>query len=378
MKAILGILLTTAEKPIEATKEHLAPFLRGNSLNDFNAEMKSEVSSLIKKYVSEAADAMHLESEKEEYSKVLNDYISRPSHYSRPLLVMLTSGLYGNEGASALKLASAVQLSEEWMLVLDDIQDKAEMRRGKKTLHKLYGNQIAELASATLESAMHSIISDYIIEEPDKAKAKRVCDAFRHMGYSTAAGQYLDLKFTYNIKDFSKVDTNFYYSMVDGKTSIYTVYGPMVLSALASGKTGETIEMFTTIGKSAGIAFQIADDIMDFEPHAKTGKQQYGDLYEGKLNFVMLNAFKISKAEERKRILEIYAKNRESKTTSDIDYLVSLVEKYDSISHSIIEKDKYAGQAASDLLTYLPLIPKNKYRDWIAASLMKLYNREEP
>ncbi len=368
--------MTTAEKPGVAIKEQMAPFLRGNSLKDFNAEMKSEVSSLIKKYVSEAAEAMHLESEKGEYSKLLNDYISRPSHYSRPLLVMLTSGLYGNEGSSALKLASAVQLSEEWMLVLDDIQDKAEMRRGKKTLHKLYGEQIAGLASATLESAMHFILSDYVIEEPGKAKAKRVYDAFRHIGYRTAAGQYLDLKFTYHIKDFSKVDTDFYYSMVDGKTSTYTVYGPMVIGALASGKTGKTIEMLITIGKSAGAAFQIADDIIDFEPYAKTGKQQYGDLYEGKLNFVMLDAFRVSTAEERSRILEIYAKNRESKTPSDIDYLVSLVEKYDSISHSIIEKDKCAGKAASDLLNYSPLIPKNKYRDWIAAALMKLYNRE--
>lgn len=372
----MGNLLITAEKHREAIKEQLAPFLRGNSLKDFHAAMKSEVSSLIKRYVSEAADAMQLDSEKEGYAKVLDDYISRPSHYSRPLLVMLTAGLYGNESQGAVKLASAIQLSEEWMLILDDIQDKAAMRRGEKTLHRLYGEQIASLASATLESVMHIIISDYKDAEPDKAVANRVYDAFKKIGYHTATGQYLDLRFTYSIKDFDRVDNDFYYSMVDGKTSRYTVYGPMVLGALASGMDGKVVEMLTSIGKSAGIAFQIADDILDFGPSAKTGKQQYGDLYEGKLNFVMLNAFKMSTTEERRKVLEIYAKSRESKTRSDISYLTSLVEKYHSIKESGIQKEKYAGQAASDLLDYSSSIPKNKYRDWLAAALMGLYNRE--
>ncbi len=372
----MGILLTTVEKPNEAIKEHVSSLLRVSNLNDFHAAIKSEISNVIKRYVSEAADAMMLESERKEYAKVLNDYQSRKSHYSRPLLVMLTSGLYGNESPNAIMLASIMQMSEEWMLILDDIQDKAEMRRGGKTLHAIYGEQIASLASATLESVMHIMLSDYKDAEPNKIVANKVYAAFKEIGYHTAAGQHLDLKFTYSIKNFGKIDYNFYYSMVDGKTSRYTVYGPMVIGALASGMDGEVVEMLTTIGKSAGIAFQISDDIMDFKPYTKTGKQQYGDLYEGKLNFVMLYTFKMSTFEERNKILEIYAKNRESKTPSDIDYLVSLVEKYDSINYSIIEKDRHAGKAASDILNYSQLIPKNKYRDWLATSLMGLYNRE--
>src|SRR3989344_3960571 len=79
----------------------------------------------------------------EEHWKAVRDYPDRQGKYIRPTLVLLMCEMLGGDSEKALLTAAAMQTSEDWILNHDDIQDKSEERRGKPTLHRIYGLNIA-------------------------------------------------------------------------------------------------------------------------------------------------------------------------------------------------------------------------------------------
>ncbi|MFI5412765.1 MAG: polyprenyl synthetase family protein, partial [Candidatus Micrarchaeales archaeon] len=93
--------------------------------------------------------------------KIMRDYIDRQGKYRRPALLLLTAHLYGATLEDAILPAAAQQLSEDWILMQDDIEDDSEMRRGKVAAHRLYGWVHALDASDTGQMAMWKMLKDY-------------------------------------------------------------------------------------------------------------------------------------------------------------------------------------------------------------------------
>jgi geranylgeranyl pyrophosphate synthase len=85
-----------------------------------------------------------------EYYSLLSNYSNRRGNYSRSLLLTIAAIKLGAREDYTLRAAAAVQLSEDWILALDDMQDGAELRRGKSSLHVEYGRDLAELAVVML------------------------------------------------------------------------------------------------------------------------------------------------------------------------------------------------------------------------------------
>lgn len=149
-----------------------------------------------------------------------------------------------------------------------------------------------------------------------------------------------------------------------------------MLAAILAGKGPDMIEAIVNVAESAGIAFQINDDLLDMKVDAKSGKDQYGDLYEGKLTLIIHHAYARATTEEKARILEIYKKERKAKTNRDIEFLKGVIDKYGSISYAEAKKEEAEAETWENMKKYSREMPANKYASWLLATILMLYNRD--
>ncbi len=240
------------------------------SFKEFIEMYKSQVYSKICEYVP---------AKKPEVHAVMRDYIDRQGSYRRPGLVMLTGKLFGASTEELLLPAAAQQLSEDWILMQDDAEDDSELRRGKPAAQRLYGWVHAMNATNIGQMAMWRMLKDYM-RKVGPEKGNRMYEKFYNMLEYTVEGQHIENTFIHYTKDIKNADEALYYRIADSKTCFYTVYGPMQIGAIAAGQGEEVLKALEDIGRPAGVAFQIADDVLDMVADEKLfGKKNFGDLY---------------------------------------------------------------------------------------------------
>lgn len=210
------------------------------------------------------------------YWKINRVYPERKGKYLRPTLVLLTASALGVQNIITNKVAAAMQLSEDWILIHDDIEDKSDLRRGLPTLHKIYGNELAINAGDSLHMIMWKIVFD--------TRIPAIADEFYTMLLRTALGQGVEQIWT-NAKQ--KISEQEYFFVADSKSAYYSIAGPMRLGAIAAGASKSQIEKITDFGLYLGRCFQIVDDIIDIKQDKKEGKSTIattkGQVYAGKL-----------------------------------------------------------------------------------------------
>ncbi len=312
-----------------------------------------------------------------EHYKIARDYSERMGSYRRPGLLMLCGEMFGASKEELLLPAAAMQASEDWILIHDDVEDDSEMRRGKPTLHKMYGIELAINAGDAVHIVMWKLIKDYMVKAGIEAGGA-FFDKFYDMMTYTVEGQFLETNFIYNVRDLSKGSEELYHRVINSKTCYYTVYGPMQLGAIVAGQGEGVMEAFMDIGKPAGTAFQIADDILDMTADEKSfGKKRYGDLYEGKITLMMLHAYAHAASGEKSQIDRIFKKNRADKTPEDISFLSGLIDKYKSLDYARSQAEMYGKKAKEAVEKYWPLLPDNKYKEILLSAIGELHVRKK-
>lgn len=315
--------------------------------------------------------------EPKEFYSIAREYIDRQGSYRRPGLLMLTGQLFGADIEELRLPAAAQQLSEDWILMQDDCEDDSDLRRGKPAIQKMYGWMHAMNASNLGHMAMWKMLHDYTLRYGPQ-KGKRVYEKFYDMLEYTVAGQHIENNFIHNIKKLADVDENLYFRIADSKTCYYTVYGPMQIGAIVANQDDRILERLKDIGKDAGIAFQITDDILDMiGDEKKFGKKNFGDLYEGKVTLIILHAYKNATKEEKEKIDAIYAKERKEKTKEEIDFLRDVIEKYDGIGYAKEVARKYGNSAEEKVKEFSKELPENEYKNILISAIEELYVREK-
>jgi geranylgeranyl diphosphate synthase type II len=310
-----------------------------------------------------------------EHYRISKEYSDRQGSYRRPGLLLLTGQMFGAEINDLLLPAAAIQLSEDWILTHDDIEDHSTLRRGKESLNKLYGMEVALNAGDTGHIIMWKMLKDYVLSNSIGSK---LYDKFYDILEKTVEGQFLDINFIYNKKTLKGVDQDLYFKIINSKTCYYTVYGPMQLGALVAGASEEMLTMLEDIGKPAGISFQIVDDLLDMTADENVfGKQKYGDLYEGKITLIILDAYKKASQDEKEAINKIYAKQREEKTKQDIDFLLQLIDKYKSLEAVMKIGEEYTKKAKENIDKYSNTLPNNEYTKILLSAITELYSRNK-
>jgi len=209
----------------------------------------------------------------------------------RPLVVLLIAKACAVTGEDYLKLAAIIELIHTATLLHDDVVDNAAIRRGKKTANTVWSNEAAVLVGDFLYSKTFQML----VNIGDERVMKVLADATNIM----AEGEAFQLLQSHNTK-ITEAD---YLYIIRSKTA--KLFEVSAQIAGISAKISPEIEKaLCTYGLHLGTAFQLMDDILDYDPLNATGKTAGNDLAEGKITLPLIYVLKNGHPEEIK-IVEI-------------------------------------------------------------------------
>ena len=278
------------------------------------------------------------------YARLLRDYPERGGKMLRGRLLLAVAEGFGARQAAALPAAVALELFQNWVLIHDDIEDQSEERRGRPTLHRLYGVPLALNAGDALHARMWRVLVE--AGYPDGILLE-----FAHLVERTAYGQHLDLLWVREGRfDLGPED---YFAMVRAKTAYYTAVAPLRLGALVAGR--EPPAAFETAGERLGIAFQIVDDVLNLKADPTAyGKEIAGDLWEGKRTLILLDFLARAPGPERERALALLARPRREKDPAEVAWLHRRLVESGAVARAEAEARRMAEAALSELAPHLP------------------------
>ena len=297
------------------------------------------------------------------HRKIVAEYPERKGKYIRPALVLLTASAMGFPEKKAIKTATAMQVSEDWILNHDDIEDDSLVRRGKPALHRVYGKELAINAGDGLHVIMWRILRDNE-KLVGIEKTLKIIDEFLVMLDRTVLGQTVELKWIQeNETNLNNEDILF---ILESKTVYYTIAGPMRLGAILAGANKEEMDKLYQFGRYLGYCFQIQDDLLDLtSDFGGLKKQQGNDIYEGKRTIMLLHLFRNAKSKDKKKLLEIIGKSREEKNEKEVHWVIGLMEKYGSFDYSRRMIARFAKKAEKFFDSELVFLEKQPARNQI-------------
>lgn len=274
---------------------------------------------------------------------MMRDYPSRPSKGLRSSLCILTCESLGGNLDEALRTAAALEVFQNWILIHDDIEDYSELRRGEPVLNRKYGIPLA----INTGDALHAKMWELLIQNQKTlgpTKTMSIIDEFLRMINETTEGQTIELAWVeHNKWDLNEDD---YFLLCNKKTSWYTCITPCRLGATIAGASLKKRDTFIPFGSRLGIAFQIQDDILNLKgDEQKYGKECGGDILEGKRSLILIHLLNKANSADRRKVLSIMSKNRCDRTTSDVEEVLKLMEKYGSIKYAEAVAESYAAEA---------------------------------
>ncbi len=296
--------------------------------------------------------------------KMVSDYPQRKGKYIRPSLVLLTAQSMGFDPKLATPTAAAMQLSEDWMLGHDDVEDQSLERRGKPSINRLYGNELAINAGDNLHVLMWKIINNNFLILGHNL-AQKIHQEFFDMVNRTILGQTIEIKWTQeNRFDLNEDDILL---ILESKTGYYTIAGPMRLGAILGGATESQLESIYRFGVMLGRSFQIIDDLLDLTSDFSGQKKQLGnDIYEGKRTIMLIHLLNNIDSKNKEKLKSILLKNRTQKTADEVNWVIDQMKQLGSLEYSKNLANKFSNQARQIFDTKLKFLSVKPFRSQIS------------
>jgi geranylgeranyl diphosphate synthase type II len=236
---------------------------------------------------------------------LVRDYPSRDGKGLRPALLLATCQAFGGSVDDALGPAVAIELAHNAFLVHDDIEDGSRQRRGKPTLHHLYGTPLALNAGDALAVLAFRPLRDGT--RLSERLSRRVSDEFLEMLTRTIEGQSTELG--WRAENVVELEPSDYLGLIAQKTSWYTTVWPLRVGALIGSAGTAPLEALTRFGFYLGAAFQIRDDLLNLVGSTdRYGKDLLGDIREGKRTLMLIHLLGSASTTERRDIIAFLAR----------------------------------------------------------------------
>lgn len=203
----------------------------------------------------------------------------------RPVIMLMTAKMCGKDPEICLPFACALEMIHTYSLIHDDLpsMDNDDLRRGKPTNHKVFGEAMAILAGDALLNKAFEIVSDY---QCDQVSEKQVLKAISYLATSSGTegmigGQVVDIESRNEDMELLK----YLHSLKTGAL----IRAAGVIGGILSGATDEEIKAIDSFCLNLGIAFQIQDDILDaYGNQEELGKPIGSDAENGKSTYITL------------------------------------------------------------------------------------------
>ncbi len=272
--------------------------------------------------------------------KMSNHHLKSGGKRLRALLTLGSAKLTGYDlGERDINLAACVELIHSATLLHDDVIDESKLRRGLKTTNSIWGNQSSILVGDYLLSRCFEIM----VDDGDLEILKLLSSTSAKI----AQGEVLQLQH----KGEADILEDTYINIINLKTaSLFSA--ATKTGACISGSSDKEKKALESYGKNLGLAFQIADDALDYYGKDKFfGKEIGKDFFEGKVTLPLIIIFQKGNDEERNFLKEILSKDK--RTEDDFSEALALINKYKAIELSM-KRAEYFVNVSYDSLGIFP------------------------
>ncbi len=295
-------------------------------------DIKSAVSDELAQFEEFYQDALH--SDNFLLDRIGRYTLKHKGKQLRPLFVFLSAKCFGAVNESTYRAATFIELLHSATLIHDDVVDDAAERRGFASINALYKNKIAVLAGDYLLSKGMMIA----LEKHDYQMLDMISETVKNM----SEGEIFQLE---KAKKFD-ISEDDYYKIIEKKTASM-IGSCCAIGAVSTGASSELVEAMRKFGIYAGTAFQIRDDIFDYQPDNKSGKGYGNDIREHKMTLPLIHLLKESSSIERTLII---SKIRLSgKRRSTIDKIIKKANEKNSLQYCEKKMNYFIQQADNQL-----------------------------
>lgn len=268
-----------------------------------------------------------LKSAKQSIHMPIWELLDRGGKRWRPALFLIIAKAFGAKEEKLLDLSIIPEIVHNGTLMIDDIEDNSDLRRGKSAIHKIHGNDIAINAG----TAMYYLPLIALKQHKSDFSPKTINAAYEIYAQemiNLAYGQGFDIYWHKGGK--TDVTEGMYLQMCAFKTGTLARMAAK-LGALFAGANQKQIDLAGEFAESIGIAFQIQDDILNLVGTKEYGKEIGGDISEGKRTLIIIRAFSKLAPNQGRRLIEIL--NSHTKNQLIIGEAISLIRGTDALEY---------------------------------------------
>ena len=308
-----------------------------NQINNSYFQLKNSVED--KLMLVEEKIKTKLESNVDLVEKMTKYHLDTGGKRLRALLTLGSSKLCGySNGTRDINLAACVELIHSATLMHDDVIDNGTVRRGRKTLNKIWDNQSSVLIGDYLLSrCFEMMVEDGNIE---------VLKLLSSTSSKIAQGEILQIQHKGEVDMLEET----YLRIISAKTAELFAAATKVGAILSNSKTKEK-EALEFYGRNLGLTFQIADDTLDYNSELKLfGKNIGKDFYEGKITLPIILLFQKANSEEKENLKKIFLNNNRSE--NDFKFTLSLIKQYNIIKGCYQKAHHYINLASNSLSVF--------------------------
>jgi len=305
----------------------------GDALESLALQLKDELAAV------EIEIQKNLMSQVPSVTQIATHIVMSGGKRLRPILCILAAQALGYRGPRVLSLATAIEFIHTATLLHDDVIDNAQLRRGRPSCNAIWDNKMSVLVGDFLYCQASSLIA----RDGDLKVLRSITDATT----STTEGEVLEITKSRDLR----LGEAEYFKIVEFKTGMLMACATQV-GAIIAGATPDQERALADYGMHLGIAFQLADDVLDYvSVEAEFGKEKGVDLKEGKITLPLLYALERCTPAER----EVIRDGTISARRDSFLKVLEVLKKYGAIDYAL----GLAAQRSADARQSLAALPES-------------------
>ena len=276
-------------------------------------------------------------------------FLDRGGKRWRPLLMISACKACNGSAKLALRFAPFIELIHEGTLLVDDVEDNADTRRGLPAMHKIYGIDCAINTGNAMYFIPLVLLYKNTLKLSDEKRAK-IYDLYAQEMIRLSIGQAMDIWWHKGAK--RRISEKAYLQMCAYKTGVLARMAAK-LGAILADANKKKVEALGEFGSALGVAFQIQDDILNIAPKSEHwGKEIGEDISEGKRTLLVIKALQRLSKKEAKELLAIL--NSHTKNKRKIKRAIALIKKSGAIDYARKKAKNIVSGAWKELEKMLP------------------------
>lgn len=305
-------------------------------------EIKAPIAKEMAEFEIKFRDSMH--SKVPLLERITYYIVKRKGKQIRPMFVFLSAGICGGIDESTYRAASMIELLHTATLVHDDVVDDANERRGFFSVNALWKNKIAVLVGDYLLSKGLLLA----VDNQEFNILKIVSDSVREM----SEGELLQIEKARRLD----ISEDVYFDIIRQKTATL-IASCCAAGSSSSGASAEEVALMKQIGEDVGIAFQIKDDLFDYESSSAIGKPTGIDIKERKMTLPLIQTLSTCDKATKRHIIKII-KNHNTNPRK-VEEVIKIVREGPGIKYSEEKMLLYKDKALKALESF----PSSPFRD---------------